>query len=444
MHEKALIKRIARLTARRDALAQRALASSDAEEVRSINEQIAALNEDIADLNEELEAVRADAAAAADAEQRAAQPPVSAQPVNGGITASFAQNPAPTASRSDDNPLESKEYRMAFMRYFQRGEDIPADLQSRVSAYMADHAIDKRAGDAINTGNTGAVIPVTVMREVINTIRLRYGNLYQRVTKTAVPGAVEFPVGELQADFHWITESTVSPNQDMGAVGKVSFLYHTAEIRIAQTFLSALLSIEAFEAKIGDVIAIAYLRAMDKGIVKGTGVGQMTGILNDARITGAAGHTIALTAAEINNWTAWRKKFFAKLPLGYRSGEFIFNLGTVDAYLETMADGNNNPIFRQATGLEVNDGDAMNPNGRFFGRNISLVEPDVLPDFDNASQNDVIGIYWQPEEYAINENYGFMMRRYFDERENKWISKALTVVDGKVLNPTGFYLITKG
>ena len=202
-------------------------------------------------------------------------------------------------------------------------------------------------------------------------------------------------------------------------------------------------SIDAFEAKISEVIAIAYLKAMDTAIVKGTGVGMPTGILNDTRVTNAVGHTIALTASEINNWTAWRKKFFAKLPLGYRSGEFIFNLGTVDAYLETMADGNNNPIFRQATGLEVNDGDAFDPNGRFFGRRISLVEPDILPDFDTASSNDVIGIFWQPEEYAMNENFGFMMRRYFDERENKYINKALTVVDGKLLNPNGVYLITK-
>jgi HK97 family phage major capsid protein len=300
-----------------------------------------------------------------------------------------------------------------------------------------------RAGDAINTGNTGAVIPITVMREVINTVRKRYGNLYSKVTKLAVPGAVDFPIGELIAEFDWITESTVSPEKEAGPVGTVSFKYNTAEIRIAQTFLSAILSIDAFEAKISEVIALAYLRAMDKGIVKGTGNGQMLGILNDPRVTNLAGHTIALTAAEINNWTAWRKKFFAKLPLGYRSGEFIFNAGTVDAYLETMADANNNPIFRQATGLEVNDGDAMNPSGRFFGRAISLVEPDVLVDFDTASSNDPIGIFWQPEEYAINENFGFMMRRYFDENRNKWINKAITVVDGKVLNPNGIYIITK-
>ena len=142
-------------------------------------------------------------------------------------------------------------------------------------------------------------------------------------------------------------------------------------------------------------------------------------------------------------WQAWKKKFFAKLPLGYRDGEFIFANSTVDSYLETMADGNNNPIFRQATGLEVNDGDSQNPNGRFFGRAISLVEPDILNDFDAASSNDVIGVYWQPEEYGLNENLGFTMRRYFDEETNEWVTKALTVVDGKVLNPNGIWLIKK-
>ena len=436
-----LKKKLARLEANRSKLDADCKLATDAEQVRSMTEMLEEINSEIEETRSMIEYFEKDSDNAPESRQ---QPPVDAQKHNGNITASYAQNTVQAAQgRSDDDPTATMEYRKAFMHYFQRGTVIPADLMQRVANYRASLPAEVRAGDAINTGNTGAVIPVTVMREVINTIRKRYGNLYSKVTKLAVPGAVDFPIGELQADFHWITESTVSPEQEIGSVGTISFKYNTAEIRIAQTFLSAILSIEAFEAKISEVIAVAYLKAMDTGIVKGTGNGQMLGILNDTRVTSQAGHTIALTAAEINNWTAWRKKFFAKLPLGYRSGEFIFNLGTVDAYLETMADGNNNPIFRQATGLEVNDGDAMDPNGRFFGRRISLVEPDILPDFDTASSNDVVGIYWQPEEYAINENFGFMMRRYYDEDRNKWINKAITVVDGKVLNPKGYYLITK-
>ena len=218
--------------------------------------------------------------------------------------------------------------------------------------------------------------------------------------------------------------------------------YHTAEIRVSQTLLSSIVALDVFEREIVRIMMIAYLQAMDIGIVKGTGNGQMLGILNDPRIA-ATGNVVELTAADINDWSAWRKKFFAKLPLGYRAGEFIFPLSTVETYLETMADANNNPVFRQATGLEVNDGDALNPNGRFFGREISLVEPDILPDFDSAEAGDVVGIFWQPEEYAINTNMAFGMRRWFDEDRNEWVNKMLTIVDGKVLNPCGYWLIKK-
>lgn len=419
MRKDILKKKHERLLAKRAALVKKGLESSDAAEVRSINEHVTELDEEIAETKAELDEIEAEEARSANP----GNPPATAQTHNGGIAAAaFGVN---NTQRRNEPTIATQEYRQAFMAYVQDGTPIPAEF---------------RAGDVISTADTGAAIPLTIMNEVINTVRKRYGNLYNKVRKTSVRGGVEYPIGALSATFKWINESTVSPRQKVDALSKVSFGYHTAEIRIAQTFVAQLLTLESFEARLAEVIAIAYLQAMDYGIVKGNGNGQMTGILNDARIT----NTITMTAADMGDWIKWRKNFFAKLPLGYRSGEFIFPLSTVDAYLETMADANGNPIFRQATGLEVNDGDAMNPNGRFFGRNIALVEEDILPDFDTASAGDVIGIFWQPLEYAINENFGFTMRRYFDEETNEWVDKALVVVDGKVLNPTGFYKIVKG
>ena len=395
-----LEKRLARLTAKVEALEAKALASESAEEVRSINAQLAELNEDIADVRSALELIE---------EEERAIPPADAKVVNAGVVGSFK-----TEERKADNDME---YRTAFMKYIQTGE----------------------VRDAISTSDTGAAIPLTIMNEVINTVRKRYGNLYSKVRKMNVKGGVDFPIGALKATFKWINESTVSPRQKLDPLAKISFRYHTAEIRIAQTFLSSIVTLEAFEAKIAEVIAIAYLEAMDYGIVNGTGEGQMLGILHDPRVT----NVVEFTAADFADWKKWRTEFFAKLPLGYRAGEFIFPLSTVDTYLETMHDDVNRPIFEQATGLQVNDGDAMNPNGRFFGREIALVEPEILPDFDTAENGDVIGIYWQPDEYAINENFGFTMRRYFDEETNEFVDKALVVVDGKVLNPNGYWLIKK-
>ncbi len=400
-------------------------ASNDVNEVRSLTAEAEGLQAEMMEAEKklsEIEAEEARQAETAKAETRS-QVPADAKLVNGQVAASFGM--ATAENRENENVLESNEYRSAFKAYVQNGTAIPAEL---------------RAGQTISTADTGAAIPLTIMNDVINTVRKRYGNLYNKVRKMNIQGGVEFPIGALQATFKWINESTVSPRQKLDKLGKVSFSYYTAEIRMSQTFLSSIVTLDAFEAKVAEVIAIAYLEAMDQGIVNGSGDGQMLGILNDARVT----NEVTMSAKDINDWKAWRSKFFAKLPLGYRAGEFIFPLSTVETYLETMSDANNNPVFRQATGLEVNDGDDRNPNGRFFGREISLVEPDILPDFDSASTGDVIGIFWQPNEYAINENFGFTMRRYFDEDANEWVDKAIVVVDGKVLNPTGYYLIKKG
>ena len=414
MRKKILEKRLARLEAKKSNLAARCNASADAAEVRSLTEELEDLNAEIEETRDELSAIEEEEKAE---EARNAAIPKDAKLVNP------LQTVSSYSDKRSEEPHASLEYRKAFMAYVQRGVAIPAEFR-----------------DATSTADVGAAIPFTVMNEVINTVRKKYGNLYSKVRKTNVKGGVEYPVGALQATFKWINESTVSPRQKAGTLGKISFAYNVAEIRVAQTFLANILTLDAFESRLTELIAVAYLQAMDYGIVNGSGDGSMLGILNDARVT----NTITMKAADMSDWKAWRKNFFAKLPLGYRSGEFIFANSTVDAYLETMSDNNGNPVFRQATGLEVMDADATNPRGRFFGREIALVEEDIVADFDTASPGDVIGIYWQPEEYAINENFGFTMRRYFDEETNEWVDKALVVVDGKVLNPTGFYKILKG
>lgn len=422
-----LERRLARLKAKSQNVMTRALASQDANEVRSLNEELQEINSEISETEDEIAAITEEEAQ----EQRSAQAvPAGAEHRNAQIVGSFAQNTDANQERSEVDPFGTMEYRRAFMRYAQTGEAIPARLY-------------QRDGSPANTDTLGATIPTTVLNEFINEIRKVYGNLYTKVRKLNVAGAVKIPISKLQAEFKWITESTVSPRQDGGEIKDfVEFSYNMAEIRVSQSLLSSIVALDIFEREIVRIMMIAYMQAMDIGIVKGTGNGQMLGIINDPRVL-ATGNILEMSAADINSWQAWRKKFFAKLPLGYRAGEFIFPLATVDAYLETMADANGNPVFRQATGLEVNDGDSVNPNGRFFGREVALVEPDVIPDFDNAEVGDVIGVYWQPNEYAINTNMSFGLRRWYDEERNEWVNKMLTIVDGKVLNPCGFWLIKK-
>lgn len=436
-----LLERQSKLIDKKKELKKRACNTDDPDEMRGLTEAIEEVIEELNEIKEQLRKLE-DAQSKKDDsnkddinedntdknEPNARSIPSYAKLVNANVLGSFNQKNSNVSKREDDI-YASYEYRMAFKNYVQKGVQIPKEYQKR--DYSA------------NTDTLGATIPTTLLDEFINEVKLRYGQLYNKVRKMNIQGAVKVPIAKLQAQFKWISESTRSPRQNAGDYsGYVEFSYNLGEIRVSQTLLSSIVSLNLFEKEVISAMITAFLQAMDVGIVNGSGNGEMLGILNDPRVLNT-GNVVEMTETEINDWTSWRKNFFAKLPLGYRSGEFIFPLATVSTYLETMADANNNPVFRQATGLEVNDGDAKNPNGRFFAHDISLVEPDVIPDFDTAENGDVIGIFWQPDQYAINSNMEFGIKRWFDEETNEWINKMLVILDGKVLNPKGFWLIKK-
>ena len=443
MREKILKKKLLRLQAKKNTIAERAKASTDVNEVRALGEQLDDINAEIDEINDELAAIKSERDEKPEGETTEArtQIPANATRVNGsidGVTVGSFNSVQVGENRDGENVLESKEYREAFRNLWTRGTPIPAELMSRVRAYVATLPEEQRAGTPINTSNTAAVIPLTIMKKVINKIRTPFGNIYDNVRRVSVSGAVEYPIGEFEADFNWVTEGTVSPEQDIGAVGTVSFGYFEAELRIAQTFLSALLSIDAFEAEISNVIARAYRKFMDNAIVNGDGKGKITGL--EAGTT----KTITMTAAQLNDWRQWDKRFFAELVPGYEDGKFIFSRSTVIKYLKTMADANNRPLFYEATGLTVGDGDRVNDRGFFFGREILMTVPAIVKDFDTINSGETFGYFFQPDNFVINENFGFTVDRYYNYERRKWITVATVVVDGKPLNNTGFIKLVKG
>lgn len=351
--------------------------------------------------------------------------PTNAQVRGGNPLAAFS-NLGTDNARGSESPYASMEYRQAFMSYVQRGTAIPAELLSRAGG---------EPGTTV-AADIGAIIPETIMSEFIKEVSKVYGNIYAKVRKLNVKGGVKYPISKLKASFKWVTETTVSENQKTGDINDfITFDYNVGEIRLAQTLLSQVVSLPVFESEIVKLMIEAYVEAMDKGIIAGTGEGQLLGITKDPRVT----NVIEMTEAEFSDWTAWRKKLFAAVPLKKRGqGEFLFAASTVESYLMTMKDANDRPLFKEATELSMG-----NTAGKFFGRVTDLVEPDVISDFATAAEGDVVGIFWVPNDYAINTNLQFGMQRYFDHEKNEWINKGLTIVDGKILDTTGCYLIKK-
>ena len=164
MREKILRQRLLRLQAKKNRLAERAKASTDVNEVRSLTEQLDDINADIDDINEELRSIEAQKTAE-QGEQRSADPvttdtpiPENAVRVGAWIARSVVGSFAVGEKRDGENVLESMEYREAFRQLWTRGKPINADLMSRVRAYVATLPEEQRAGTPINTSNTAAVI----------------------------------------------------------------------------------------------------------------------------------------------------------------------------------------------------------------------------------------------------------------------------------------------
>lgn len=308
-----------------------------------------------------------------------------------------------------------------------------------ITGKMPTDSVLKRADSAGTSQNLGVMIPHHVQQEIIKELDKITGRLYTKVKKTNLPGGVEYPIGSFSATFHRITETTVSDRQNPGGItGSIIFKYNIGEIRLARTLLQTVLSVPAFEVEFAKVVAQAYVTAMDFELLNGVPTnGEMEGILTNTKVK-----TITLTDTDMKDWKAIQKKVFAKLPLAMKSKpyEFAMSNGTYEGNIKVLADDANRPVYGET--FSPVDGTL---DCRFKGHLVTLVEPEVLPDFDDAEEDDAFAMLWVPSEcYAINSNMEFSVLKYFDHEKNQEVTKALVINDGKVLRPDLIYVLKKG
>ena len=421
-----LVKRKTKLTN----LQKRNQESESLEEVRSLGVEIAEVTEEVRSLEAQIAELESAQNKDGDGEQRGFNPNAALN-----VVANATMNNG-AAARNAEDPRGSMEYRQAFMNYVQRGEINKDVLQ-----------FEQRSDATGTASNLGVLIPTTVIQEIIQGVEKVYGQLYSRVKKTNLKGGVKYPIGSFSATFKRITETTVSDRQNAGGVtGSVDFSYKIGEIRLARTLLQTVLSVPVFEQEFAKVIVKAYVEAMDKEIMTGVDANnECVGILTEAKKPSGsripAANIIEFTAEEMADWKSWQTKLFAKIPLSMRGlkPEFAMTANTYEANIKTLKDNNNRPVYNET--FSPVDGSEI---CRFKGRDVVLVEEDILKNFDDATNGDFFGMYWVPEEaYAINSNMEFVVIDYFDQETNQYIKKALVINDGKILDPKYIYLLKK-
>ena len=341
----------------------------------------------------------------------------------GGGTAGTVRNFAGAGGAQTQEPREPEDmhdtvaYRKAFMEYVCRGVAIPVEF---------------RAAATNTTADNGAVIPTTIMNEIIQKLE-SYGEIYARVRKTNIQGGVSIPIVDLKPTAHWITEATPSEDQKTTAKNAITFNYYGLECKIAQSILANAVTLKMFTDLFVPMATEAMVKAIEIAIFNGTGEGQPLGILKDTRVT----KTVTLTPDEYASWKGWHA-VKAKMKKAYRNGSFIMNQSTFDSGIEGMEDKNGQPIGRTNYGINGEE------TYRFMGKNVQTVEDDVLPSWDDANVGDVFAVFMQLSDYVINTNMEMQVVKWTDNDNNKIKNKCLMVVDGKVADAEGIILVKKG
>lgn len=413
--KKKLEARLAKLRKRYDEVTAALIAEADAEARAALGETLNALRDDINEAEEMLAEVDA---------------PANNEGNEGGEGNERHFNPAQAMQMRNGQPnnrnvdsFDTEEYRRAFMDFACRGVAIPSEL---------------RADALTTTSDASAVIPTTILNEMVKELKT-YGNLYSRVRKLNVQGGVKIPILSVKPTATWITAdkgASESDEQEIQANTSVTFSYYGLECKVAQTLLVNVTTLDMFQSLFAELAVEAIAKALDYAIINGSGSGEPLGIANDTRVDSK--HIVTMPVADVGKWDKWKKNVFAKIPSAYRNGVFVMAQGTFDGYIDGMVDSNGQPIGRVNYGIDGGE------TYRFGGKEIVIVESDIIKDWDSASANDVVAIFCNFSDYAFNSNMQMQTVKWTDHDTNEIKNKVILIADGKLIDPYGVVVIKKG
>lgn len=377
-------------------------------------DELTALETEVAALQEERSQLQA-AAGTQEQRNRILAAVAAGQAVTGqGAPTVLRSFPAAGGQETGDDKYATMQYRKAFMDYVVRGTKIPTE-------YRAD-AVTK-------TTDVGAVIPTTVLNQIVEKLEST-GMILALVTRTAYKGGVGIPVSSVKPVATWVAEGAGSDKQKKTAAkdGMVTFAYHKLRCAVAVSLEVENMAMSAFETMLINNIVEAMTKALEQAIISGTGTGQPKGIIKETPATGQAIETAKLAYADI-------VKVEGALPQAYEAGAvWCMSKATFMGFVG-MTDQQGQPIAR------VNYGIAGKPERVLLGR--PVVCCDYLNSFDAASTGDVVAFVFNFKDYVLNTNYAMGVKKYEDDDTDDMVTKGIMLADGKVVDKNSLVTLKK-
>lgn len=320
------------------------------------------------------------------------------------------------AVATDVDMFNTVEYRKAFMNNVLRGTPIP----------------DKFVNADANTKTTdvGSVIPTTVLEKIVEKLEAT-GMILPLVTRTSYQGGLAIPTSSVKPVATWVAEGAGSDKQKK-TTGQIVFSYYKLRCAVSVSFETSVVTLGVFETTLINNIAEAMTKALEQAIISGTGEGQPTGILTE---TAPEGQNIDIAAdADVDYETLINAE--AALPLSYES-EAVWCM-TKKTFMKFigMTDSNGQPIAR------VNYGVSGRPERTLLGRTVVL--NDYMTSLGAPIEDDtVVAFLFNFKDYVLNTNYNITVKRYEDNETDDQVTKAIMLVDGKVVDNNSLVTLTK-
>jgi len=317
---------------------------------------------------------------------------------------------------TDQDIYNSIEYRKAFMNHVLKGTPIPEKFMN----------VDQNT----KTTDVGSVIPTTVLERIVEKLEST-GMILPLVTRTSYKGGLAIPTSSVKPVATWVSEGQGSEKQNK-PTGQVVFSYYKLRCAVSVSFETSVVTLGIFETTLINNIAEAMTKALEQAIISGTGAGQPKGILAE---TAPEGQNIEIAAdAYVDYETLINAE--AALPLAYENDAVWCMTKKTFMKFVGMTDQNGQPIAR------VNYGIAGRPERTLLGRTVVL--NDYMTSLGAPIEKDtVVAFLFNFKDYVLNTNYNITIKRYEDNETDDQVTKALMLVDGKVVDKNSLVTITQ-
>lgn len=313
----------------------------------------------------------------------------------------------------------SIEYRKAFMNYVIKRSPIPENFSGAFQNVTT------------STGDVSPVIPTTVLNRIVEKME-NIGTVLNLVTRTNYKGGLTIPTSTVKPTATWVNEGAGVTIQKSGVNGTITFTYHKLKIAVSMTLEVSVMSLSAFETKFVNDVADAMVKALEQAIISGSGSGRPKGILAETPVTGQALQIASGTALSYDILIAME----SALPSAYENGAvYAMTKKTFMAFFG-LTDDNGQPIAR------INYGIAGKPERTLLGRSVVILDNYIANYTPTVTADTTVAFIFNFADYILNTNYEITAKVYEDNDTDDIIRKAVTIVDGKVVDKNSLVTLT--